>query len=622
MLRKITTKAQRFLPVLFVYEKKQVEPSLFNLKAKHLLSANMFYREHLDEEDNGIITFESDNEDWSSNSIVESPIINENTVIELLHDSSTIEPQKSNETTRTRNRDKFKGLLRTLSWKKTGSTPKTLLKEPEEAMETKADESLVIDGYIDGHAEPLAGYYDNTISPVHEREQYNQDFLNFNQDQENIFKRNVSKESLTSLNGEDSILTPSKRNETVNSRENSPKRTLSRRFSIFSLKSRPSTANLDFNIDENLSYFEDLNVLSAWRLPKFEKPKILLEKNPKNNKDDANTIFFFMNYNKTSKEKESFLEDKCSKNIDRLIYYPYTKAIVESCFGENMDYSELVQNDEELTLFFNKNCLKENSFDKKDNNNKKKTPISEYHLRSLHLQETLQEYRKQKLDTKPSYITTTAVKQLNQMNSSLDIWNLVNLQIGFKPLELSRPWNIWIGSFETRQDGNSKRKKFKMYSKIYERSQLANLQTKYEELVENYVYDKDKELIVYKNEDKPIFHGREKDKSYGKYIYIIPLTHSRQVWEAILELLLTERLNQTSVGYEVSGISWRRYSLKGRYGFHLTLYVDERNDYDLFKIKLFLSEILMLAPDGVKHCFQRNKSILPGEGYISIYELD
>lgn len=597
----------------------------------------MFYRQHMDHEDSDVITIDSGSINSEASSPVLSPVVDENTVIDILDGGKS---DSVEDTQRSKTRGKFRELFRSLSWR---NKPKQKKENKSNALELNEEEA---------HIEIDNEQFSFSDSPI--RNNYSFDNLydtskpllylqpnasddnaeSFTIDQENAFLPQC-KASPNSSTTAESAFTSVNIDDSVKVRKvKSPKRSLSRKFSIFSIRSRPATAPNTFDLSDASSYFMDETLLSNWRMPKHRPPSILPKRCPdhfeakKNTKLEGEIYLFLDNFDsKTEKSnKQSFKEKMQTNNIEKMLYFPYSKLLFESsCLNKGNFLSvrdeklNLTVNSEPHFFIYNDNQDATDIIADSDNDGPKKTCALS--VKSLRFQELIED-SKAETDLSNEHISwnnsVNSLFEVDQYMGDFDFKGLLQIQAKSYDIEPSKVWKLWIDVVDKSKKSH---RKFSVFTVISEYSQIKNLQTNYDTLLDYYIQDKNQQLYLLRDGELPVFHGKHKVKTYGEYVFIIPLINIRQVWRVMLHLLVTEQLSLNSSKYEVIGICWRRYTYKKQFGYHLTLYVDDRARFSFNRASLFLSDVRLMVPEGVKHCFKRCKTVFPGEKEVRIIDV-
>ncbi|GAV26659.1 hypothetical protein PMKS-000114 [Pichia membranifaciens] len=605
----------------------------------------MFYRQHIDHEDSDVITIDSGSINSNMSSPVLSPVVDENTVMNILHvdkDESVGHTRKSG------TRGKFRELFRSLSWRnktKPNTDGKGEAPQSDDADgETEEDAHIEIDNdafsFSDSPVRNVSSnntfdnLYDTSKPMLHLQANVSVDdnqesFIN---NQENAFLPQHKELPILPVTA-DSVLTPVN-TESIKVQKTKPsKRSLSRKFSLFSIRSRPSTAPSMLDLTNASSYFADETLLTNWRMPKYQTATIITKRCPdhveiKRDTKVESEIYLFLDSTDNSKtEKANRLNTKekiQSNNIEKMLYFPYSKSFFESSCLHKGNALSLRNNEANLTLsseqhffIYNDNCeIKTLNTEFDVDSMKRSSALS---VKSMQFQELIETHKKAALDDSnnlPNQVNPSL--ELDQSMDALNARGLIQIQAKNYNLEPSKVWKLWIDVVDKSKKSH---RKFSVFTVISEYSQIIKLQKNYDTLLDYYIHDKNQQLYILKDEEIPIFHGKHKVKTYGEYVFVIPLASAKQVWRVMLHLLVSEKLSLNSSKYETIGICWRRYAYKKQYGYHLTFYVDDRVRFSYNGANLFHSDIRLMVPESVKHCFKRCKTVFPGDKEVHILEV-
>lgn len=565
----------------------------------------MFYRNHVDQISGSAISTDSDSFDLALNSPVTSPTIDEDTIFKILKPNSG-EVKETGE--RRRNRDKFKKLFRTISWRhkntrKNVKLPNTKTNKVENAFQTEN----IYDDNDDDTAREFS-LLNKSLKPS-EKEAEEEFIKDGDKENENVFEIKSFNTLPISINSKESLLTETNGNLALKRcKTDSPKNTLSRKISKFSTKNKSKNKNGMYDLSDAPKYFNDIMNLSDWRVDNFRKPNLILNRSEncfnskKANYLDENIYLFLNNKNK---------EFEFYKNLDKMVYYPYTKEIIEKSFLYTFNYSRI---NKESIKFLKDKKMDANIEFEVNSKNGENNAISKLSVKSLKLPEIIEFNRINNNKNLNSF------NEINYLIKQFNVKDLINIQMGKNHMEPIKIWNLWLMNNDKGRERDHT--KFTIFMKIFEYSQIKKLEEEFQTLLDYYIYNKNRQIFLLKSDELPIFHGKHKNKSYGEYVYIIPINSSKDIWISIINLLITEQLNWNFPAYEVIGICWRRYKFKDNVGFHLTLYVDDRANFEEKKMILFLNDILVLIPEKHKHCFKKCKTVFPNETCLRIVEIN
>lgn len=628
----------------------------------------MFYRRHIDHEDDQVITLDSGSIISEESEVLTSPPVNDDSIVDLLHvDSQQVIDMHRRGSTR----DKLKGLFRTFSWRNksresiTGNTDTGVDNKDEgaEKNEEKGENNdnqvnLEDDQYsfsdsptrkspTDLSIKDFGNLYDNTQPMLYlpKDDSPSARSQSVKADNKEILVNEIS--SPSSLNNLDESLNPPKTSDSVKSNgSRSPMRSLSRKFSIFSIRSRPITSsnkitNSLFDLSSCYSYFNDETLLTSWRLPEFSKSQIFMARNQEydskrdteNGNENDNKIYLFgtettlhkSEVTSSSKFKNSLFQ---YEKIDNLLYYPFTRTLLRKYYIQKGNHISLVTDDKKQTR---NDDVKLSIYDDMENYDSHYrmnrferdggSKISGLSIKSFHLQESLEQFelKNKKRQKKSHYLKiSNPIMELNQQMNLLGVDKFIQMQTNNKHIEPYKKWKLWINVVNKYKKSHTK---FNLYTIISNYTHLEKIKNNFDTLLDFYVQEKNQNLYILKDDELPIFHGKHKIKNHGEYVFVILYINARQVWSEIMELLITEQLNCNTLGYEIIGVCWRRYSYNDQSGYHLTLYVDERLKFDLKEVNLFLSDIRLIVKEDIRHCFKKCKTVFPGEKEVRVIDI-
>ncbi|ODQ45258.1 hypothetical protein PICMEDRAFT_168710 [Pichia membranifaciens NRRL Y-2026] len=623
----------------------KVESSQLVLLTYIELTSQMFYRQHIDHEDSDVITIDSGSINSDVSSPVVSPVVDENTVMNILHidkDESVGSSRKSG------TRGRFRELFRSLSWRnkaKPTTEDKGEVSDNNDAENTKEKDTHI---EMDNDAFSFSNspvrnvssrntfdnLYDTSKPMLHLQSNVSVDNLeSFINNQENAFLPQ-HKESPISPATAESVLTPVNVDSIKIQKSKSPRRSLSRRFSLFSIRSRPSTAPSTLDLSNASSYFADETLLTNWRMPKYQTATVIAKRCPDHVETKRDTkleseIYLFLNGSDNTKlEKVNRINTRekiQSNNIEKMLYFPYSKSFFDSsCLHKGNalsirnDETNLTMSSEPHFFIYNDNSeIKTLNTEFDVDSMKRSSALS---VKSMRFQELIEAHTQAAVHDNNNNICSQVnpLLELDQCMDALDVRGLIQIQAKNYNLEPSKIWKLWIDVVDKTKKSH---RKFSVFTVLSEYSQIIKLQKSYDTLLDYYIHDKNQQLYILKDEEIPIFHGKHKVKTYGEYVFVIPLASAKQVWRVILHLLVSEKLSLNSSKYETIGICWRRYAYKRQYGYHLTFYVDDRVRFSYNGANLFLSDIRLMVPENVKHCFRRCKTVFPGEKEVRILDV-
>lgn len=532
------------------------------------------YKDSFELEDENVITFEGSSIDSGLYSDALSPVINESTVLDLLHTENIpvvpLELEKNVlRSASIRKRDKLGSVFRTLSLRNKQKSLPSLIRDDSTLLDTQET--------ITDPKEPSIC----SVKSVHlseEDEMYNnpqckEDSIRNVSNLYDITKPMLyaSDVHLEDVDCSSDSEFPTHTHVTLSNQSNTMKkavidekrkeqgvstfRSLGRKFSFFRRKEKAQPENTEGRV----SCLET-------------------EDTPKASKFDVNI----------HKELPESNEEAEIDPITLRSEYPQTENIVEQSHKKTTKQ---------------KNLLTKNEAD------------AYYTVESLNLQNQLVPHH-QTLPAKSCLKSSNF--DLNQLNHFNGSYVLQKLQTGRCLKNLPEQWNVWLGNTSTI---NFQRKKYQILHKIDSWDLLLTLCNS-PDFVKKNLKENYHQLFILKKGQLPIFHGNKSKKRLGEYVYVIPKGKEQLVWQSVTYLLLLGKFDLNSFGYNIAGICWRKLDVKNATGFHLTFYVDDRESYYEKNMLLFLSEIRVLIPENLKQYFKKCKTLLPGEKTISIFTID
>lgn len=611
----------------------------------------MDYRAHLDREDDDIITIDTGSIDSEVNFKILSPVIDDNVVVDILNTDSNDSVEVTRKDSK---REKIKDLFRSFSWKnksksvissKQSSENLNPISTGNKFERLPSDQFSFSESLVKSSTDSspqnsptkcLTNLYDNSKPMLYlsNNDSSDEKLFSFPSKQENN-KIPLDEKSDENPNCTDTILIPSKtRNCADTVKQTTPKRSLSRKFSTFSLRSKPhhslcpETSFIDLTTASEafIGTFE----LTSWRIHEKNCSKLILGRTTEKEKNKSkgpnnNDIFLFVN-DSPNIRVDGELDDINDLDKEKLLYYPFTKRAIENYYlfkGNHLLSIEEILISKNTPQF----SIYNDYFDSKSPSNElfknevDKNRRNELNIKSLRLQQSLEHFNSTKTlhATNNTYQTNKdPVMKINNFFKSLDIDNFVRIMFDNYHLQPYKKWKLWI---EVTDKTNSLHKRFSVFTVISEYSQILKTQDHFDTFLNFYVQEKNQQLYILREDELPIFHGKHKIKSYGEYVFVILTEDAKDSWDAIIELLITEKLNSCNINYEVIGVCWRKYDSELHSGFYLTLYVDDRMDFNSRDVDLFLSEIRCLMPNLIKHCFKKCKTSFPGEKHVQILDV-
>lgn len=604
------------------------------------------YNDYIDRDDENVIFIDSSVESDIESTII-SPEINDDCVVDLLRSDTPLQDLTSelnhNNIGNNGHRYSFKDIFRSLSFR--GKNRKDVL-----AMSENID-THIQDNKIDpeSHSENIEPINLGYPTSQHKAQQ-EQSVENLKPEVENAdysskqFYDNSKpmqylqeKEDVTVLDNENlhrvdsnTILEPiasnlpnqeiSRDGEACIVKSESPtfKNSLSRRFSIFSKKSKSSPLEVSpvNSFDENQFFkdFDYLNLLSQWRLPNYKLPVLIpnfktLDSELKNKK--KNTIYLFLDDLDHDNSKHNLqLKNEQNKNIEKFLYYPLSKPVIDKYFAENFDHEKSNKN---LFLHSSESFLS-NSTPRPDSEECNDN-VPKSFKRTFNFSKILDVYNNNNendlLDVSRSDV------EFKKMVLSYDISGLMALQTNKTLGNLMTSWNIWVVG---NDKSNSKKIRGQIFTKINDNEDLDKLQNNYN-IIGYYVHKTQKTIYILRDNEKPLFHVKMKTRQYGEYVFIIPLEDANAVWNVTTFLLLAEKLITNVSGYNIIGLGWRGFTYKEEFGYHLTLIINDRLNFDKDKVDVLLSEFKTLIPESLKRHFEKCKTVYPGERKATVIDV-
>lgn len=670
----------------------------------------MFFNRQL-EMDEDAINLDTDSTSSRSVSLdFNSPAMNGETVLDLLYTPSMKEDTLENTQKRQSKRSKLKELFRSLSWRNKNKSDMSKENKTVENADDDVDDCSNDDAHIDINKDQFSlsnsprrgspeynfdNLYDNTkpllyIDGNNNCDEHTDTFGSLTKSETSSqLEFTVPPNSSATIESQTPLATPSPEkdkssNGSVHSR--SPIRSLSRKFSIFSIRSRPQTATNTIDLSHVASYFTDDTLLTDWRITEVEKTTLETQPCPKirdtkNVSKSDNKIYLFLDptANKgQTYEKSKEIEDLENENIEKLLYYPYAKEQVQKYYLQKGNYlskpnknegksgteknnkedenkvskpeesskkdikeTELTvestqkEHEEEIikgTNIYEKENFWDNNYNFDNEYGKHGRKLNHFSVKSLRLQESIEFYQKEIIPTlrnsEKDYFSKDTDNEEEEEDDPIMRFNKHLLRFDFDSfwkintnenhIEPFKKWNMWLDVIDK---SNSAHKKFSVFTTITTYSKMSTLQDNYDSLLEYYVQEKQQQLYLLKQGVPPIFHGKYRVKTYIEYVYIIPFYEGKNVWKSILELLITEKLNSTSVGYEIVGVCWRGYTFKNETGYQLTLYVNMQSKFNYEYDNIFLSDIKTLVPYNITHCFKKCRTFSPQDRKVHIIDV-
>lgn len=554
-----------------------------------------------DETDN--ITLDSNSFDSVINSPVQTPIINENTVVEILHSDSA----QLNHTAVTPRKHRFRGLFRSLSWRKPEkeltSKPSNQVSADSMEQETRKKYEGELSSCSTETTSLNAGQFDNLYdlkSPVvnsSEVPQVNTVLKNSeSQNLDDLFRRSETPEPLSS-------------SEMKPEANNSPIKSLSRKFSVFSLRSKKAPLKETYPSFKNSKLaFESFSLLMNQYYKDVNPPELVLGKAPSDSIPSDKKIYLILN-----EQTDKNITESERLNIEKFLYYPFSKPFAET----------LKHNDWKDKTELNKTL----SRPKKDDNKTKNTKSNNLNVESMLTTRSINLTVSQKIDDFKNNETfnadhfslfTDPQVCLSRAEYMFGVDQILETGMFDFTDKTITSWKIWkiVSDNTTNSKG-----KYKVIKIIPEDAEIEEIKNKYRFFLDKHLKNSDEKLYILRNGETPSFHGKKKVKSFGEYVFILPHIQSVKIWCDIMELLFSGKLNLNTLGLEVIGMCWKKYQHKDNFGYQLCFYVDDRVNFSEDRALLLLSDLRNMIPEGEKHYFKRCKTMFPGEREIRLLEL-
>jgi hypothetical protein len=602
-----------------------------------------YYNNYIDQEDDNVIVLESSVEsDIDSQPF--SPEINNSSVIEMLKNTS-LTPKPDDKSTNNDYRYSLRGFFRSLSWRSKNSnniqmaTDETdeinQAKEKDDAKEdidnikyktsairqenilsmssndlkqsnlnqkTESDKSALLDIL-----------YDNT-KPMEFLPENDLDYISMNHN--SLYKVDSNATLQTTVKNEHVEKTFDKSDFSI------PKSSSLKKFSLFSRRSKSTPTEKSKSSNDIISSaskagneFDDLILLSKWRMPEYNLPELIpnyksLDPDFKNK--SQNKIYLFLENVEDKKSKQYFQEkNEQEKNIEDFFYYPLTKSLINKYFSQNFDHQrkEKMEFSPKLLTFSKNNNVFRSESDKVEDRNSK-ISIKKFNFNNIiagikeNEKESFQKFSNLNIEYK-RFLELNDISGLREIQTENKLGNMVT------------NWNLWIVD---KDKSKTRKTRCQLFTKITNISEIFELQNNVE-IVDYYVQNKNKFVYVIRDNEKSVFHGKLKIRKYGEYVFIIPIFDAEAVWNCTIFLLLTEKLITNFANYNLIGISWRGFWYKKEYGYHLTLLVEDRSNFNETRLLSFLSEFASLIPDGLGKHFQKCKTLYPGEKKATVVNI-
>lgn len=406
-------------------------------------------------------------------------------------------------------------------------------------------------------------------------------------------------------------------------------RTLSRTFSVFSVRSRSkhqkktknhvifSTAqaaqilktykpiqNDDFDDSENKS-----ETLVFDTIPEHNNEPLKTANHNgdvKNKKETGNDekIYLFLNNNEESVEQ--------LKNIDKFLTFPYSKT---NHTNSNRKWEDKTEQNKSILLSKNFNLDSDNEVSTDGENNrgeKGKLRIKDASLTvdSLNVPGVLAYHKN--VDTNQSMEPVEGNMNfksvLNHQMDLLDIERFERIQCPQTTPKLDFIWKTWVCQpYEL-----NKSKKYKVIDKITDYDTFTKTEKNYEYLFMRELVERNERIYILRDDETPPLQLRNKFKSYGEYVFNIPYGEDHiAVWNTVTDLLIRGVFDKNTAQYTIMGICWRKYLLHLVEGFHLTFYIKDRINFKEENARLLLSDIRLAIPEGQKQYFKKCRTLFP-----------
>lgn len=526
--------------------------------------------QNLELEDDNVIIIDGSSIDSDLYSSALSPVINENTILDLLHPKTDpIVPldfeKKVLRSASLRKRDRLGDVFRTLSFRNKMSASPRL----------KQDKSNIL---LDAH---------NILN------EKNENLQNIFQNVEFNKNNNIS-------------LEPDSKVESV------------KNSSLYD-----NTQPLLYTPEVNLSSLSDCanledNESSHPGIENIKEKKILKE----TKKDQGVSTLRSLGRRLSFFRRKKQLEKEEVKNYARSEAQDIQSLFDQECSNNNVapksskiDAINLDSNHEEHSNSLTQHDKYKDKTKIEKSNLKRGDPDSSYTVKSLNLQNQLQPYH---LTLPAKSCLEPSNFDLNQLNHFNGSYILQKLQTGNCLNNLQECWNIWLGNTSTSK---FQKKHYKILQKILNKTSMLELCDNLE-FIETNLNGSYHQIYILKKSEIPIFHGKKLKKRLGEYVYVIPKGKAHLVWQSVTYLLLLGKFDLNSFGFDVRGVCWRRLDYNADAGFHLTFYVDDRETFGDGNMCLFLAELRVMIPENLKQYFKKCKTLRPGEKKISIVNID
>jgi hypothetical protein len=570
------------------------------------------YHNHMQLEGDTSLSLESSSFDSVINSPVETPVVNDNTVVEILRMDTgdlTEEPV-------TLRKHRFRKLFRSLSWKKPEheadserTARVTSNKKDEDETKQKYESEFSLCSIESNSTGPIpkennGGSFDNLYDLTPPMENLPADIHT-----NDLLEHEMEPKTLVIPLGEVNTPVPTRiKDKSINSKE-SPIKTLSRRFSVFSLGTKKPVSRVQYpNFENAKDTFTNFSLLLRDYFDDIIPPTLVLGRLPSQYQLGDHKIYLT-----SDNEEDGNLSEYERANLERFLYYPYTRSFAET----------LKLNDWKDKTELNKTLSRPKNSDEFTQSTNVESPNVDGMLttRSMNLA-ALQEYIDLEGDVEVNYPEFSngadSHKWMNRVEYILEIDELIKTGMFDVVARVTNTWKIWMVACNASTDN---RKKYKVVKVIPADTEMACVKNKYKNFLDKQLKESEEKMYVLKRGELPTFHGKKKVKFFGEYVFLIPSNQSTIIWCHVLQLLCSNQCSMNTVGLEVIGVCWKKYRHRDKTGFQLCFYVDDRLEFSEKRTVLFLSDLRNMIPEGHKQFFKRCKTLFPGHRKLRVIEL-
>lgn len=421
----------------------------------------------------------------------------------------------------------------------------------------------------------------------------------------------------------------------VNSRPPTMKSS-SRKLSIFAKRSRNKPENYKgpehsktkkhtLNFLFASTYIQPLLLLTQWRMKDSTFPEIIMDTPSTVNKyitlDNKKTkmqqdwnnfalktpddyIFLYLDVFDSSNtkvtERVSTLPKMELQNMERMLNYPYKIPDLKKKYSDYWSYLTRKSESSEkthVTEIFHED-------DEVNRGNSTSDRDVQLTVKSLHLEETLS------CNALHKNKSHTSNPNKNYVRMCYKVSGLARIQTGRDNVIINKTWNLWLCAIT---ESSASRLKYHIFGTIKYKDELYQAQVDLISILDNEVRRHGQQLFMLQEHEIPAFHGKQKVRDCGEYVYVIPEKGYMAVLKSMTFLLLSGKLDYHSKDIEAIGIGWRWFQTNRSEGYYLTLYLDDRNHFDGKKLILFLSNVKLLIPSSEKSFFNICKTVYPGQ---------